>query len=284
MDHSEGIQIPTGVLPQVSSLQPGLALIFKSPQMEARQYEAHISYLNGKLSALYPSFTDAQATGDWQSLHERFTRLRKEAIENKRVIFVALDPFVPREQMLLSAADHAFAYSKCMSTVLFHTLKANCKVNVIFGHVPTEVIRLNRILPKKERTQIKVELPEGVDQDEAEARIKKVLAELHTPKPVWHQIWAHRTTDGRGELVQGEYATTMPWPSVKDLIQEIRHRCLNWRDTSVAKVSFTTNTHLMLEVERLPFELMDDFLKRFETALQVYISTYDVKTKPERQF
>lgn len=282
MDHSEGLQIPKGVLPQVSSLQPGLAVIFKAPQMDVRLFSEHISHLNDKLSKLRPSFTTADATGDWQSLEERFKRLRQDAINNNRVYFIAVEPFAQREIALRALADHVFAYAKCMSQLLFCTLKANGKVNVSFGHVPMDVIRVMRMpTPKPERTVMHIELPDGVDRDEAERRIEALMKEFKKPDPTLYEVYAHRHDDPNGEvLAHCQYGGQLP--SIKDLVNEVRHRCLNWRDGGVWSVTYRVNGTTVLETKREEDDTPAEFLDRHHKAVMAFVNVYNLTTKPER--
>lgn len=280
MDHSEGIQIPKGVLPQVSSLQPGLAVIFKAPQMDVRMFNDHIQHLNDRLSELYPNFTTANAAGDWEGLESRFKRLRQDAINNNRVCFIAVEPFAPRETMLQALADHTFAYAKCMSQLLFCTLKVNGKVNVTFGHVPMDVIRVLRPpRPKPERTVLQIELPDGVDRDEAERRIDALMKEYKKPDPTLYEVYAHRAGDPDGDLLaHSQYGS--PLPSITDMVLEVRHRCLNWRE-GVWSVSYRVNGATVLETRRTDDETPREFIERHHTAVMAFANAYSINTKPE---
>lgn len=280
MDHAEGIQIPKGVLPQVTRIKPGLALLFKSTQMDVRILTEHSIHLNEKLSKLRPSFTDANASGDWQSLQDRLIRLRNEAIANKRVFFVALEPFAQREQMLQALADHVFVYAKCMNITLFHTVKQNGMVNVAFGPVATEVIRISRhMLPERERKYIRIELPEGVDQDEAEKRVKAVIADYQKAHPTLHQIYAHTNpADLQGRLVETVYRPFDKFSSRKAIVESIKQQTSkpHWPySVPVQRLSFTMNSDLIMEVIREDEESDAKFFIRFDKALKQYLSTYD---------
>lgn len=281
MDHSEGIQIPKGVLPQVTRIKPGLALLFKSPQMDVRILTEHITYLDERLSKLRPSFTDANATGDWQSLQDRLSRLRKEAIANGRLFFVVIEPFAQRELMLQALADHVFVYAKCMNTTLFHAVKRNGALRAIFGPIATEVVEVGRAhLSKPERKFIRIELPEGVDQDVAERRVKAVLKEYQQAHPVLHQISAHHhAEDQTGRLIEAIYRPFVKFPSRKNLVEKLKAEVGPGRwpyRTPVQRVSFTMNSDLMLEVVREDEETDAQFFKRFDQALKQYLANYDL--------
>ncbi|WJJ55064.1 hypothetical protein [Xanthomonas phage RTH11] len=286
MDHSEGIQIPKGVLPQVTRIKPGLALLFKSPQMDVRILNEHASYLDERLGKLRPSFTEANATGDWQSLQDRLIRLRNEAIANKRVFFVLLEPFAQREQMLQALADHVFVYAKCMNTTLFHTAKHNGNVSVAFGPVCTEVVRIYRQVPSKsERRYIRVEVPEGVDQDAAEKQVKEVLATIQSETRTLHQISVHANLQQDcGILVESIYRPFVKVPSRKAILENLKKVTSkpHWPySVPVKRVTFKMNSDLMMELIREDEETDAKFYRRFDQALKHYLENYELSSDVE---
>lgn len=268
MDHSEGFQIPAGVLPQVSVLKPGLALIFKAPQMDVRQLNAHIEHLDKQLQVVYPSFTTVAVTGEWESLHNRLVRLRTEALKNKRVIFAVCDPFSPRELTLRGLADHVFSYAKGISphSTVFQKVKANGAVSMTLGYPVIEVISVTD--PKKvvPLTRISFDLPEGVDQDTAETKIKEVLQSLTPVRNDTYQFSARGPE--YNNMAWDTFANYTPRhhkspPKMRNLVGDLRHRSLNWRG-GVCGVLITKNEERVLEIEAYPFEDREDFVARCE--------------------
>ncbi|QVD49304.1 hypothetical protein LUCX_234 [Xanthomonas phage vB_XciM_LucasX] len=111
MDHTKGFQIPPGILPEVTMLAPGLALLFHSTRLDVRTLEKGLQFLIDGLYPLgvYPAFVEIDTSKEkLEYVLGRLDRMRKEALENNRVIFACTPLFEPRRTTLSEQAEHVF--------------------------------------------------------------------------------------------------------------------------------------------------------------------------------
>ena len=137
MDHSQGFQIPEGVLPEVTVLNPGLALMFRPPQFDKRQLDAHVAFLNRKLPIDFrAAFIAVDTTRkSLESVIDELKRRRKEALEYNRVFFIFTPLFQPRLNALAAEADHTFFYLNSPAGGLIMADKVNGETNRAVPHI-----------------------------------------------------------------------------------------------------------------------------------------------------
>lgn len=176
MDHSEGVQIPQGLLPQVSVLKPGLALCLRHSQVDKRFIDSHIELLNQHLPpALYPSFqVKDTASGSLPHVIETLQRLRKSALESNRVYFIYSPLFAARLPSLILEVDHLFCYTPGLFAPLLVPAKVNGEVIDIYD---AEAMVIKR-QPKRqeERRVLYITLPEGVRSEDASRIVSEALS------------------------------------------------------------------------------------------------------------
>lgn len=176
MDHSEGVQIPQGILPQVSVLKPGIALCLKHSQVDKRYVDGHIELLSETLpSALYPAFMARDtSTGQLDHVLENLERSRQEALKNNRVFFIFSPYFAPRAAALMSAVDHVFFYSPGLSAPFVYAEKINgWNLHLLSKEM---MVLSRRQRSSSERKMLQVKLPEGVSPEEASRILGDALA------------------------------------------------------------------------------------------------------------
>jgi len=180
MDHSEGVQIPEGLLPQVSVLKPGLALCLKHNQVDKRYIDSHIELLDQNLPrAVYPSFQlKDTANGQLPHVIEMLQRLRKSALEGNRVYFIYSPFFAARFPALIEEVDHLFYYTPGLTAPFLVAAKVNG--GLVDGSVALPIKRI----PKRaeERKVLYVTLPEGVHADDASRIVSEALASHYSGK------------------------------------------------------------------------------------------------------
>lgn len=180
MDHSEGVQIPQGLLPEVSVLKPGLALCLKHSQVDKRYIDSHIELLSENLpSALYPSFQlKDTANGQLPHVIEMLQRLRASALEHNRVYFLYSPYFAARLPALMEEVDHLFYYTTGLTGPLLIAAKVNGEA------VETSEIIVIKRTPKRpeERKVLYIKLPEGVHADDASRIVSEALASHYSGK------------------------------------------------------------------------------------------------------
>ncbi len=180
MDHSEGVQIPQGLLPSVSVLKPGLALLLKHSQVDIRFIDSHIEQLNeGLPNELYPSFSayDCSAT-KLEFVSETLSRYRQAALVSNRLQFVVSPFFAPRLQTLIELADHVFYYGSGITGPVLMPAKINGQV-LVGQHF--EVLAITRRVKRPEdRYVLQITLPPGVSADEACFLVSDALARRFT--------------------------------------------------------------------------------------------------------
>lgn len=126
MDHSNGTQSSASLLPSVETLEPGLVLLFKHPNVDRRYILQHISDLNDSpaLSSLGPSFDEKDlSTGPLDEVLARLKKIRARALEAKRVYFIMTPAFPPRMRALGEVADSVFHYSSGINCALITATK-----------------------------------------------------------------------------------------------------------------------------------------------------------------
>jgi hypothetical protein len=126
MDHSNGTQSSSSLLPSVETLEPGLVLLFKHPNVDRRYILQHISDLNDSpaLSSLGPGFDEKDlSTGPLDEVLASLTKTRARALEAKRVYFILTPAFPPRMRALGEIADSVFHYSSGINCALITATK-----------------------------------------------------------------------------------------------------------------------------------------------------------------
>lgn len=128
MNHTNGTQLPHGMLPSVEVLTPGLVLLFKHPHVDRRYALEHIEDLSDSLrgSPLRPSFSEQDyGRGSLDEVLRDLIRRRSEAVRDGRVYFVLTPHFVPRVVALTELADSAFHYVSGLNSALLIAAKVD---------------------------------------------------------------------------------------------------------------------------------------------------------------
>lgn len=152
MDHSNGIQLPPGLLPSVDVLTPGLVLLVKHPQVDRRYALEHIEDLDNALqgTSAYPNFTEKDYST--RPLDEALVDLknrRSDAIYEGRAYFVLTSFFSPRMAALTSLVDSAFHYMPGINGALLIAAKVQ-GVSIVTTESKHLAVLTRKQQPKRE--------------------------------------------------------------------------------------------------------------------------------------
>lgn len=218
MNHSNGIQLPQGLLPSVEVLTPGLVLLFKHQNVDRRYALEHIQDLSDALtsSKLRASFTEIDCSRG--SLDDALAQLRTKrdnALRDGRVQFVLSPHFAPRAQALADAADAVFYYMSAMTCALLMATKvdgqqikvANAKYLEVLNRKPSKHQWDESAHPEEEGITITVTGRHHSGRSAVSAIIHNALQDKWGHIPINWQDPDNNQALVQSNLVEGHYET-----------------------------------------------------------------------------
>lgn len=127
MDHSNGTQSSASLLPSVETLEPGLVLLFKHPNVDRRYILQHMEDLHTNRLLwvrTHPGFKEQDLSrGPLDEALTTLRRLRNDALRGNYVYFILSPAFPPRMRALSEIADSVFHYSSGINCALITATK-----------------------------------------------------------------------------------------------------------------------------------------------------------------
>jgi hypothetical protein len=128
MDQTNGTQPSASLLPSVETLEPGLVLLFKHPNVDRRYILQHISDMDKYYgqTRLYPSFQEKDlSTGPLDEALAKLKKLRDDARAAGRVYFILTPAFAPRMGALSEMAGTVVHYQTGINCATLFVTKVN---------------------------------------------------------------------------------------------------------------------------------------------------------------